>query len=171
MLISLGGQPGVGKSTVGWELAQRLGAMRIRVDVLEQALRDAGLNVIDDQGYRAAYAIAEDNLRLGRTVISDCVNDIEQTRQAWRNVAQRASAPFLEVEIICSDAEEHRRRVETRVSDVPGLALPSWSEVQARKRDPWTRTHIVVDTAKQSAADIAEMLDWPIERARRAFGI
>jgi predicted kinase len=35
---------------------------------------------MDDRGYRVAYAVAEENLGLGRTVIADSVNPIQLTR-------------------------------------------------------------------------------------------
>jgi predicted kinase len=47
---------------------------------------------LDDAGYRAAYAVAEDNLRLGRTVIGDSVNSWMLTRNAWRDAGLRAGA-------------------------------------------------------------------------------
>jgi len=42
--------------------------MYVRVDSIEQAIRDSGTMAepINDAGYRVAYAIGEDNLRLGR---------------------------------------------------------------------------------------------------------
>ncbi len=167
MLISFGGLPGVGKTTIARELARRQNALHLRIDTIEQALRDAGLNVVADEGYRVAYAIAEDNLKLGRIVISDCVNPLTVTRDAWRLAAEHAQAPFLEVEIVCSDLAAHQQRVETRASDIAGLTLPSWAEVLARERDPWTREHLVFDSARYRADEIVEMLDWPIERARK----
>ena len=45
--------------------------MHLRVDSIEQALRNAGWTV-ESEGYRVAFAVAEDNLRLGRTVVADC---------------------------------------------------------------------------------------------------
>ena len=69
----LSGLPGVGKTTIARELAVALTAVHVRIDSIEQALRDAGLTVYD-HGYRVGYAVAADNLRLGRTVIADCVN-------------------------------------------------------------------------------------------------
>lgn len=50
----------------------------------------AGSLRLDDAGYRVAYALADDNLRLGRTVIADSVNPIGLTRDAWLSVADRA---------------------------------------------------------------------------------
>ena len=64
-----------------------------------------GHKTIDDAGYGVAYVIAEDNLRMGRTVVADCVNPIQITRDAWIGVANRAQARTVEVEIVCSDPD------------------------------------------------------------------
>jgi len=118
-----------------------------------------------DSGYRAGYAIAEDNLRLGRTVVADSVNPLLVSRDAWIEVAQRAQVEAIEVEIECSDREEHRRRVEERLSDLPGLLLPTWEQVVSRAYDPWTRKRMVVDTASKDVAQsiqaILELLPRP----------
>jgi predicted kinase len=53
---------------------------------------------------------------LGQSVVADSVNPLTATREAWRAVAASANFPIIEVEIICSDLEEHRRRVESRIS-------------------------------------------------------
>jgi predicted kinase len=72
-LIILGGLPGTGKTMIAKELARQLGAVYLRIDSIEQALRDSALNTeaVGDAGYRVGYAVAEDNLRLGRMVIAD----------------------------------------------------------------------------------------------------
>jgi predicted kinase len=119
----------------------RFHAMYVRVDSIGQAIRDSGTMAqpINEAGYRVAYAIAADNLRLGRTVISDSVNPIHLSRDAWISVANRARVRVAEVEIICSDPLQHRQRVETRPSDINGLRLPTWEEVIAREYEPWDR--------------------------------
>jgi predicted kinase len=149
MLIVLGGLPGVGKTTIARELARRLGAVHLRIDTIEQAIRnsDPREGPINDAGYLVAYALAEDNLRLGRVVIADSVNPIQITRDAWLSVASRANVPVLEVEIQCSDSAEHRLRVEERTGDIAGHRLPTWSDVTAREYAPWHREHLVLDTA------------------------
>ena len=45
MLIVLGGLPGVGKSTIARSLAQQIGEVHLRIDTIEQAMRNAGLTV------------------------------------------------------------------------------------------------------------------------------
>ena len=63
MLIVFGGLPGTGKTTIARALALQLGAAYLRIDTIEQALRDCGgiRHPMDDTGYRVAYAIAADN--------------------------------------------------------------------------------------------------------------
>ena len=162
MLIILGGLPGVGKTTIARELARQLGAIHVRVDSIEQAIRDSGTlsQPLNDAGYRVAYAIAEDNLRLGRTVIADSVNPVHLSRDAWIGVAHRACAGAAEVELICSDPQQHRQRVETRTADISGLRLPTWEEVASREYEPWERQHIVLDTTGRSVAEcVRELLE------------
>lgn len=160
MLIAFAGLPGTGKTSIARGLARRLRAVYLRIDTIEQALRSEGTLAKDimAEGYVVAYRVAEDNLRLGQTVIADSVNPIELTREAWLAVAARAKVEMVDVEIVCSDPEEHRRRVETRSTDIPGLALPTWQAVTAREYQPWHRPRIVIDTAAKALdACIAEL--------------
>ena len=152
MLIVLSGLPGTGKTTIARTLAIELAAVYLRIDSIEQAIRDAG-RPVEGEGYRVAHAVAEDNLRLGRTVVADCVNPWPLTRGEWRAVAARAGVRTLDFEIVCSDPGEHKRRVEARTADITGHRLPTWHEVIERDYRPWDVERIVIDTARVSVED------------------
>jgi predicted kinase len=157
-LIVFAGLPGTGKSTIAGALAKEIGAVWLRVDSVEQAIRESGvtLGTLDDAGYRALYAVAQDNLGLGHDVIGDSVNPWMLSRNAWRDTGLRAGAEVVEVEIVCTDLEEHRRRIETRASDMPGLVLPDWDAVIRRDYRLWDRGHVTIDTARRSVASCLE---------------
>jgi predicted kinase len=160
MLIILGGLPGTGKTTIARELARQLGAVHVRIDSIEEAILDSGIlsSPINDAGYRVGYAVAADNLRIGRTVIADSVNPIPLSRDAWLEVANCTQVSSIEVEVTCSDLKEHQRRVETRVSDIAGSRSLTWQGVISRDYRPWSREHIVIDTASRTVDQVVTIL-------------
>ena len=159
MLVIFGGLPGTGKSTLALKLAGQWRAVYLRIDTIERAMVGGEeASSVGDRGYGVAYAVAEDNLRLGHTVIADSVNPLQITRSAWLSVAKRVGVQSVEIEVICSDRAEHRHRVETRSAIVP----VTWQEVVTRNYEPWIGEHIRIDTSGQtidrSLAALCEML-------------
>ena len=100
---------------------------------------------------------------MGRTVIADCVNPWPLTRGAWRAVAERAGVAALDVEILCSDTAEHRRRIESLEPDIAGHTLPTWQDVVERDDHPWDRDRLVVDTA---ASEVGAVVNAIVGRLR-----
>lgn len=159
MLFIFGGLPGTGKTELSIHLARRIRAVHLRIDTIEQALRDGGVTALGPRGYIVAYKVAEDNLRLGLSVVADSVNPLDITRAAWRDVAARAGVPFQEIEVVCSDDVEHRRRVETRKTRIPGFQLPTWDDVVQREYHLWEHEHLVIDTAAQTPQESKRALE------------
>jgi predicted kinase len=157
-LYILAGLPGSGKTTLARLLAQRVGAAHVRIDTIEQALRDLCAVEVQGEGYLLAYRIAADILRTGVSVVADSCNPIEVTRRAWEQVAVDAGARYVNVEVVCSDIREHRKRVETRASTVPGLRLPTWGEVEHREYDAWTAERVLLDTSGRCEEECLEEL-------------
>ncbi len=154
-LIALSGLPGVGKTTLARRLSSEINAVHLRLDTIEAALtasgmvdRAGGWTAVPDAGYRVAYALARDHLEAGHDVIADSVNPLSITRHAWSNCAQTAHAELLDIEVICSDRALHKRRIETRTSDLDGLTVPTWQQVEERTYEPWLAPVLRVDTAR-----------------------
>ena len=143
-LYIFSGLPGTGKTSLAQHLAGRTRAAYLRIDTLEQALRDLCGVEVQGEGYQFSYRIAADNLRLGISVVADSCNPIESTRNEWELVALETKARYIHIEVICSDRLEHRRRVETRQSNISGLKLPTWKEVESRRYHQWTRDRIII---------------------------
>ena len=154
MLIVFSGLPGSGKTTLARQLASKRSATYLRIDSIEHALRTSSPGSdIGPAGYVVALAIAGGNLSLGMAVVADCVNPVAESRAAWRELARASAAPHLDIEIVCSDKAEHRRRVEQRRSDIPGFVVPDWASVETHDYQPWTGDRLVIDTALLSIED------------------
>lgn len=162
MLYILGGLPATGKTELSKYLSSSLGAVHIRIDTIEQELKNFGLKKLYDEGYKIGFAIALENLKNGLSVVADSTNPVLESREAWISVANKASSPFVEIEVTCSDENEHKERVERRQTDIPNLLLPSWESVTSRDYHPWKTARIVIDTAgktpEQSKNELSELL-------------
>ncbi|MEU4195434.1 ATP-binding protein [Kribbella sp. NPDC026611] len=152
LLLEFGGLPGTGKSTLARRLAADTKAVWLRIDEIEGAMRRNGLT--PEQTGIAAYSVAHDvaanQLRRGLTVIADAVNPVTEARNGWRDLATAVGADHVVIETVCPDTTEHRHRVETRASDLPGWTYPSWPQVHQTmtEYEPRTDARLVLDTTR-----------------------
>jgi predicted kinase len=158
--VVIGGLPAVGKSTIAVHLAAETSTPYLRVDRIEHAIVEWSelSHPLGSAGYAVAHALAYEQLRLGMDVIVECVNPLVVTRDGWGQTAAGAGAAILEVEVVCPDETEHRRRVEARSTDVDGLMKPGWPAVQNREYAPWGREHLVIDSTAISAESAARLI-------------
>jgi predicted kinase len=153
MLIMMAGLPGVGKSTVAKEIARALSAPVVAVDLIEAAMWRAGMERSQPAGlaaYVVAEAIAEGVLALGQRVIVDAVNAVEPARNQWRFLAARSNVPLRIIEVICSDPDVHRQRLQSRSRGLPPDMEPTWTGVLQRQAafEPWTDDRLVLDSVE-----------------------
>ncbi len=146
-LYIFSGLPAVGKTAIARKLSETLKSTYLRIDTIEQGIKDLCFISVQGEGYRLAYRIAKDNLKLGINVIADSCNPWNLTRDEWEQCANECNSDFINIEIVCSDKNEHMERVKNRVSDIPNLNLPSWDDITNRKYEDWTRSRIIIDTA------------------------
>jgi predicted kinase len=146
MLILFGGLPGTGKSTLAPMLAESPGATDLRINTIERAITESNHAIaIRDDGYRVAYAVPRTTFgwvaRLSGMQSILCASHVKHGVRSAERVGS-------EIEVLCSDPHEHRRRIETRVVDIPA----TWDEVVTRNSEAWTGNHISIDTAGQDIA-------------------
>lgn len=55
--------------------------MYLRVDTIEQAIKNTICQEVGPEGYEIAYVLAVENLRLGASVVADSVNGKGPSRQ------------------------------------------------------------------------------------------
>ncbi|MFK7861784.1 MAG: AAA family ATPase [Granulosicoccus sp.] len=159
VLYIFAGLPGTGKTTLAKKLSAEKGAIYLRIDLIEQAMRDWCSMDVEEAGYLMAYRLAADNLAVGLSVVADSCNSVEISRYQWLDVAQRQRSSAVNIEIVCSNKAEHRQRVDARVSDIPGLEVPVWDNVVGRVYEPWTFPRTTLDTSGKSVDEsFAELL-------------
>ncbi|WHS62332.1 AAA family ATPase [Pseudomonas sp. G2-4] len=160
MLIVFSGLPGTGKTTIAYDLAATTGAVYLRIDTIEQAIRNSGALAQDvgSSGYLVANELALSNLRLSRTVIVDGVNPVIESRIAWSGIASQAGSRLANIQVICSDKHEHRRRVEARMADISGLTPPTWQSVLDHEYEQWDEAPFCIDTALTSPVQAVSMI-------------
>ncbi len=121
LLVVCTGPPGTGKSTISNELARQLGATVLGWDWAMGALtwcepvQDA-LASLDRVAHRRVgwsllWNLAEEQLRLGRSVALDGVARAGEVSES-RELAQRLGARSAVVLTSCEDRDRLRRRVE-----------------------------------------------------------
>jgi predicted kinase len=149
----------VGKTTLAKALSSRLKAVYLRVDTVEQGLIDLCNYQVEGEGYRLSYRVASDNLEIGNIVVSDSCNPISLTRREWQEVASTKGIPYTNIEVVCSDIEEHRNRIESRGTDIDGLILPNWQQVVEREYEQWESERVEVDTTSRKPEEsVIELL-------------
>src|ERR1700709_119890 len=117
MLIAMAGLPGAGKSTVAEVIGNRLGYAILSVDPIESAILFSGIDSDQPTGlaaYLVAEAIADAALANGQTIIVDAVNAVDPAREQWVNLAKKHGEQLRFIEVVCSDTELHRERLEAR---------------------------------------------------------
>lgn len=115
-LLQMAGRAGAGKSTVARRIAKHTGAIVVDLDVLKSTALDVGVewNVAGSLAYRTCWAVAEELLDQGLSVICDSPcrfpNIVEQTMA----IAERQHVPYRFIECVTEDLDELSRRLTTR---------------------------------------------------------
>jgi predicted kinase len=183
MLVVMTGLPGTGKTMLAEAIGMALPAAVVSVDPVELALWRAGLprtTAVGIAAYAVAAAVAEQQLRLGHAVIADAVNAAPGARQVWQSLAKGYDCELHVLEVVCSDEDLHRERVELRNAEAEETArreqarreqgrpsattvhapVVTWAEVERARRSyrTWPLNRLVLDSAADFEQNIKTAL-------------
>src|SRR5699024_4267962 len=152
-----------GKTSVAEIVAARTESVHLSIDAVEESILACALPRgwrVGVAAYEAAGTMAGLNLRLGRTVIVDAVNDSDEALQTWRAAAAGNESRLDFVHLVISDALEHERRVTHRDRDLAHVGEPTWADVQHRRANfaVWSDAAVEVDTLERTADHVADAL-------------
>lgn len=150
-LIVLSGLPGSGKSTIAELLAQRLRLPIFSVDPIESAIVKAGIARTFETGlaaYLVAATLADEQLKLGSSVIIDAVNAEEEGKDIWRGLAKKHGVELI-ILLVALERSLHRQRLESRVRNLHGFSEVTWDNVEARRKafTAWQEPVLELDTS------------------------
>jgi predicted kinase len=139
----MAGLPGTGKSTIAEVIGNRLGYAVLSVDPIESAILSAGIDSDQPTGlaaYLVAEAIADAALGNGQSIIVDAVNAVDPAREQWVELAEKHGEKLKFIEVVCSDTDVHRERLEARDRNLAHLPDPTWHQVEQSldEYDEWT---------------------------------
>jgi len=168
MLIAMAGLPGAGKSTIAARIGNRLGIPVVSVDPIESAILSAGIDSDQPTGlaaYLVAETLAESVVAIGGSIIIDAVNAVEPARDQWVKLGARYDVEVRFIEVVCSDPEIHRDRLESRGRKLPHVAEPTWHAVEQSldEYSEWVGdsaavSRITLDSVETLAANTAAAL-------------
>ena len=140
--VSVTGLQGTGKTTLAEALGSAIDAVVFSRDPLMDVLfaggvpaesdDSAGVKGVGQIGYELQTALLREQLRMGRSVVLECVVGWE-VRAEWKRVALAQGARFWLVDTVCSDVEVHRRRFVERGTVQRGDWVLAWETVEANR--------------------------------------
>lgn len=130
-LLQMAGPPGVGKSSVARQICARSGAVALDADVIKSSLLgcDVPWDVAGPATYALLFALADDLLANGRSVVIDSPSHYQQVVDSGTSSAARAGAVYAYVELRTDDLDMlgDRMRARTRLPSQM-VDLDTWPE-------------------------------------------
>ncbi len=147
-LVLFSGPPGVGKSSLSYQLARQTGWPIFPKDQFDRSLQRLNLGYFPrSTAYKMMFDLAELNLRHRVSVILDAVFPLEDFRHQAKDFTEQRGAEFLAIVCKCSDRALWRTRLEQRPEMVRGWTPVGWDEALRVESyyQPWTLPHLLLD--------------------------
>ena len=160
-LVVMRGYPGTGKSTIARAISTALHAPLIDRDILRQKAVDIFGNLphVGRFSYELMFALAEEQLSLGLSVVVDTPLTYRTTYEQAKELAQTFHAPMVVVHCQCPP-EVQKRRLEGRVGKVSQFQITSWKEwMQWKPRfEDFDDDGCIIDTSNPLDDSLAKVM-------------
>jgi predicted kinase len=155
------GYPGTGKSTIARAIAAALHAPLIDRDILRQKAVDVfgDLPMVGRFSYELMFALVEEQLRLGLSVVVDTPLTYRTTYEQSKELARTFHTPMLVVHCQCPP-EVQKRRLEGRKGKVSEFQITSWEEwMQWKPRfEDYDDEGCIIDTSNPLDDSLAKVM-------------
>jgi predicted kinase len=155
------GYPGTGKSTIARAIAAALPAPLIDRDIIRQMAVDmfGDVPTVGRFSYELMFSLAEEQLRLGLSVVVDSPLTYHTTYEQSKALARKFSIPLLVVHCQCP-SEVQKHRLEGRKGKVFEFQITSWEEwLQWKPRFEDFDDHgCVIDTSNPLDDSLAKVM-------------
>ena len=164
-LLMLAGLPGVGKSTFAREVTSRCPFLKVESDRLRKALVAQPQYTPDEHRrvFRACHRLLDELLGQGYPLLFDATNLTERNRRPVYAIARKRGVR-LAVAVVTAPPDIVRQRLRDREA---GLDPETWSDagwdIHSRMAPAWEPVkppHILVDTSRDTAPALRQVLDW-----------
>ena len=164
-LIIVSGLPGSGKSTISEGVASKLRLPVFSVDPIESAILKTGMKKSFKTGlaaYEIVGTLAEENLKLGQSVIIDAVSPVLWARKKWKALASKYKTRILIIECVYLDKKLYRKRIEARVRNLHGIREVMWKDIEKIQKEylPWKEKRLVLDGINNSKINIDKAIKY-----------
>jgi predicted kinase len=165
LLILIVGVAGSGKTTLARGVARRVSAVYLDNNYIADAFfpdtrNGRAYTKLRPRFYRALYTIAEENLKLGNSVLLDVPHVKEMQNAEWRrfirHTVARTNAELKILRCLCSE-EVLRSRLESRGEPRDRWKLKNWNRFLTQEpiRVEIPFPHIEIDTEHDLSRNIA----------------
>ncbi len=162
-LVLFSGPPGVGKSSLSYQLSRRVGWTLLPVDRLDRTLELVSPSVFPPiTAYHLMLDLAEVNLRNGVSIILDAVFPKEEFRTQAIEMTKRWNAKLFPIVCTCSNRDLWRTRIENRGLVVAGWTPANWEEAQSVSSyyEKWAGPHLLVDATESFEKNFSRVVDY-----------
>ena len=156
-LVAVAGLPGVGKTTVSAAVAERLGATRLRTDVLRKELfaEPSYASEETEAVYAELGSRAAEHLDSGESVVLDATFREQARRDRVAAVAAEHEGRFRFVHVTCADSVV-RERIAEREGDASDADVAVYEQLKG-EFESIDRTHVHVDNSGTLAETRAQV--------------